>query len=87
MQLAGDAHFVAVLNAVACVWWGVFLAWSHSRGEFYFGRLQPATLPPVPPLTIARAARPTAYWSLFSIFGGGSLLMGFTALRVFFHPF
>jgi len=86
MHLIGDARFVALLNAFACVWWGVFLAWSHSRGQFYIGQLPLLSRPAGPPLTIARSTRPWAYWGVFSVFGAGSLLMGLAALGVFLHP-
>ena len=86
MHLLGDAHFVGFLNAFACVWWGVFLAWSHSRGQFYIGQLRLPSQPPRRPLTIERATRPRAYWGVFSLFGAGSLLMGLAALGVFLHP-
>ena len=86
MNLVGDPHFVALLNAVACVWWGVFLAWSHARGQFHFGEVRAPSGAVGRRWTIERSTRPWAYWGVFSIFGAGSLLMGLAALRVFLHP-
>jgi hypothetical protein len=86
MNLVGDPHFVAVVNVLAFVWWGGFLAWSHAKGQFHFADVRVASGAVVRRWAIDRSTRPWAYWGMFSIFGVGALTMGLVAVRMLPHP-